>query len=129
MCNRKYLGGEMPDELSDAEVLCGFMEARPMDIPVVGGSVWWPLVGNISPTRKPVLEVCHKIEKLGLLHLIEKRLTAEQWVDYFDGLSGQPPREKPPCGYAYELSKRLIHATADQKIKALAAVLREGKRD
>ena len=60
------------------------------------------------------------------LHLVEERLTGEQWERYDNELIGDTMAF--PCGFFdHPDAKALIYLSAAQKIKALAAVLREEK--
>ena len=51
------------------------------------------------------------------LHEVEARLTDEQWLAYVDALIAAMPQKFPRKG-------EVIHATAEQKLRALAEVLR-----
>jgi len=115
--------------VTDEEILCEFMESRP-EPPKLGQYLpaklspvkfwYWKVSllddGKIAGAWHPVLAVQPGIIYLGYLHLIEERLTDGQWQSYYlwlrDGWEG---KEHP---------RRLLHATAQQKIKALAQVLR-----
>ena len=108
--------------LSDAEVLATFMEARcppGFDPGTVSFGGWWYTNGQ----RK--LEPWD-IDSLDRLHIIEERLTDDQWRSYevwFYGVIHYG-------GVFMSLPRMFLHATAEQKITALAAVLRplvEGK--
>jgi hypothetical protein len=89
------------------------------------GDWWRPDMDAASAGEKrwhSILDVCPEVEKLGRLHLIEERLTAEQWAQYSHaadrfgwGLA---------IHYWWEAFKQDAHASAEQKIKALASVLR-----
>jgi len=102
--------------VTNTEVLSQYMEPRPENPPTcwwqVSSSRWW--VGLHAPNDAfrwaSILDASPYIEKLGWMHLIEERLTKEQQRRYIDLL------------YANRFWS-LAHATADQKIEALASVL------
>jgi len=108
--------------LSDAEVICTWMEPKPK-FPDVFGDVrisaggWWkwrsPRAGARWPGKTGPNE--SKVDSLDALHEVEARLTDEQWQKYA-GLM------MDPAGIKH--THFLLHATAEQKISALAAVLR-----
>ena len=102
---------------TDAEVVAGFMEPRPV---ICLGSrhaaSWW--IRNLledSPRWYPNHIFCNSLDAL---HLVEARLTDEQWQRYksMTVINGN-------LGEIYW--KRLLHASAADKLKALAAVLRK----
>ena len=109
--------------MSDEEVICGFMEPKPEHNPseYVLGEIyrtWW--VRSIGNTWRPLLddEFCSQFEKLGRLHEVEARLTEEQWCAY------QCAAISAKWGDVFGL---ICHASAGQKIRALASVLRGEK--
>lgn len=103
--------------LSDEEVICSAMEAR-VSLPniwVMGVSKggWWFF-------RQATGWVPINLT-LDRLHIVEERLSEEQWGTYADAIADG-------CGDSLlEESKALIHASAEAKIRALAAVLREAR--
>ena len=63
--------------------------------------------------------------RLDTLHTVEARLSDEQWALYENHFAR---KDKPNAWYSTFRYRDLLHATAEQKIKALAAVIRaEGK--
>jgi hypothetical protein len=112
-----YMEREGAMLMSDEETICEFMESKPemrQD-----DAVWWrwgwvPRIGS-SLFQPP--GYCWLPVRLTLdaLHKVEAKLTDEQWDRYsseFDYPASARNR------------KSLLHATAAQKVKALAAVLR-----
>ncbi len=119
--------------MTDGEILCTFMEARPDKSPTdyrpwrdFSDAGWW--VGNM-PGGDPHkahwvarLNACGEREELGWLHLIEVGLTEEQWHDYWRHIL---VRSWLGCADDQDYRARVfLHATAAQKIAALASVLR-----
>jgi len=105
----------MATDLSDEEVICGFMEPKPegswmRDIQ----PTWWYFSTFDLPIGWHVVNL-----DLEQLHEVEARLKDAQWRTYIDLIV-------PVKGNIYEECKAFIHASAAQKIKALAAVLRNG---
>ena len=103
--------------MTDEEVICTAMEARPLHIPSRLGEFvtpWW--IYHDKEQRPPGLGSldCWTPVDLTLdrLWLVEERLTDEQWDTY----AYDPAFNGSPRGW--------LHATPEQKIKALAAVLR-----
>lgn len=101
------------DKLSDAEVICEFMEPRrPWEGP------WWKIRGPWDDVATPdnsrhvprtlTLNECHEVEGW---------LTDEQWRAYRNAILRGADMMGP-------WMVRLIHATAEQKTAALASVLR-----
>jgi len=108
----------------DEEVICEFMEPRPLDgngERVEPADVfWWGYSYQVLPKPDGTGKEFHwqwhpKGLTLDLLHLVESRLTEEQRMDYWLNLSQGGP---PQTGYW-----RIVHVTAEQKITALAKVL------
>ena len=111
--------------MSDAEVICGWMEPMPLESPGAycerihadGGNHTWPdwweeseeYGGEWQPTTIALNE-CHEVEA---------QLTEEQWNEYQSMLDAYCLSW--PFG---KLNWWAIHATAEQKVKALAAVIR-----
>ena len=94
----------------DAEVIRRWMQ----------GCYPWPAEGHLRYwwTVDPLT--------LDALHEVEARLTDEQWKRYvprFDAYSTMPSSNW------FTLSKPFLHATAEQKIAALAAVIREASHE
>ena len=101
--------------MSDAKVICGWMEPNPRSHTRSRDSSggWWRLIGceratgHWEPTRYLTLDA---------LHEVEARLTPVQQFIYLGNLlQGQDPPS--PMWFT-------THATAEQKIKALAQVIR-----
>ncbi|MCE5309605.1 MAG: hypothetical protein LLG20_18370 [Acidobacteriales bacterium] len=112
--------------MTDAEVICEFMEPRPTKRPneyALGQCHrdWW--AGTITERWAPVFEVCDPIEYLGRLHEVEAQLTEEQWLDYKCALLEGVPHST----WHMASFKASVHALADQKIRALAELIRAGK--
>jgi hypothetical protein len=112
--------------MTDAEVICAFMESRPEFVPIDYGGPkedrwehrWWKWYAAGSPPRH--LPVALNLDKL---HEVEARLSEGQWESYRDYMAASAPH-----GDGYE--RFLLHADAEQKIKALAAVIgAEGGRE
>jgi hypothetical protein len=105
--------------MTDAEVICEFMEPKPTTPQPVGlydesPGGWWTLHPDGWVPN------CDSLDRL---REVEARLTEEQWLRYVDALIDHMP-EFPRKG-------EIIHASAEQKIAALAAVIRsnaEGAR-
>jgi hypothetical protein len=102
--------------MTNKEVICTFME--PFPDPKYGNakSVWWPLAMKFATDR--LLPRYTRELDLDALHEVEARLTDEQWIEYGSliNLSGNQN---------HYYMKRLIHASTEQKIKVLTAVLRQ----
>lgn len=104
--------------MTDEEIISMFMEPRPRrhsrSRDSAGG--WWRWIGTPGDERWEVpMFGCFTLDRL---HKVEERLTDEQRLVYWLELSRG---ERPEMGYW-----RLIHASSNKKIKALAAVLRRG---
>lgn len=104
--------------LSDAEVICSFMDSLRRD------GAWWS-AELPTGSRGPVRFVPITLE-LNALHEAEELLTDEQWGEYCAGL--RKDLYHPLWGMKYPggMDRPMLHATAEQKIRALAAVLRIG---
>lgn len=119
------------EEKIDWDLICTWMEEKPISTVHPGIEEaynvkwwiwgWWYTAPSQPNIERPVaygwkprslnIDACHKVEA---------RLTEEQWALYAHHLC---------AGYDFEdiglvLYRDWIHATAEQKIKALAAVLR-----
>lgn len=94
--------------LTDAEVICSWMEARPgpNTIHILRGADWWLWWGG---EWTPI--------DLGLdqLHEVEARLSDEQWDAYEESFDRV---------ILWGMKRSLLHADAPAKIRALAATLR-----
>lgn len=124
-------------ELDEARrVICEWMQEKPKDghgprveTPEMVGHWWYynystrPVIATEPHGRREFVWTWHANESLTLddLHQVEERLSDKQW-DRYDRLLGRISRSglTPHFGY--------IHASAEQKSIALAAVLREEKR-
>lgn len=112
--------------MTDAEILCGFMEKRPEAGPwshrpwrSLSRGGWWTASDDRNPDTAP--DVWFPVAlTLDRLRLVEARLTDMQWLLYQTALSGDTPEDQVRW-------RDLIHASAEQKITALAAVLKEGR--
>ena len=116
--------------MTDAELICTFMEPHaPKDGTGYPSGVlkkfspegWWRYSMVSCLWKLPTLTVGSPLESLGRLHLVEERLTERQWRDYQRLLTEPVWSSSNPAVDG----KAMIHATAEQKIRALAAVLRE----
>ena len=104
--------------MSDAEVLCAFMEPRP---PVIERGLpgfvadnqwthrWWNWYTRGGQHIPRELD-------LGALHEIESKLTDEHWDEYVDALN------RTATGIPYGVNRnnyprRIIHATASEKVE------------
>lgn len=101
---------------TDEEVICEWMEPKPEDLnPHVGLLVskgeWW-----YRYTLDKTWTACKP--NLDRLHEVEARLTDEQWERYLDQLVDDDAIS------GYQTERDICHATAAQKIAALAAVIR-----
>lgn len=111
----------MPNKLTDAEVICGWMEPKPVriwpqDIP---DGHWWSALWSTGTGWSWIPATLD----LDALHEVEARLSEDEWWIYLGELH---VATKGVAAYAY---RHLIHATAAQKIAALAAVLRREVTD
>jgi hypothetical protein len=119
-------------ETSDEEIICAWMEPDYQATPFglherceksKGG--WWERGRN--GMWYTVLGRCEDLELLGYLWEVEERLTAEQWAQYGAAMLGYSEGAIIRYPTAVE-NKLLLHATPEQKITALAAVLRQSER-
>jgi hypothetical protein len=110
--------------MTDVEVICAWMEP---DAPENGGTPnvdnlkkyspkgWWRYWSLSCNWKRPILISCERLLLLGFLHEVEEKLSEDQWEAY-------AYRMMDPAGIQH--TRFLLHATAEQKIKALAEVLR-----
>ncbi len=112
--------------MSDEEIICGWMEPNPYSRTRSRDSEggWWRLIGwyRKTGTWHPRMDWT-----LDALHLVEKRLTDEQWFAYcaeFAVANLPEPTSNPGYKETVAWDRAHLHADAKQKIKALAAVLR-----
>jgi len=110
--------------MSVGEIICAFMEPKPLGEAFLSqtyrgdvftdGDFWmadeYTTVWHVAPLT------------LDRLHLVEARLTDKQWPVYVAGLSKDSDIMRMGAIFG------LIHATAEQKITALAAVIREEQK-
>ena len=104
--------------MTDAEVVAMWME-RITKPPHNRDSQWWKSTIVIDAGGEPVYKWIPCKLTLDALHLVEERLTSgprSQWEKYLAILAEDDPRG---CNV-----QRKVHATTEQKIKALATVLR-----
>ena len=102
--------------ITDAEVICDFMEPKPQ-LPIC--SDWW-YPSKVGGWLNPQLT-------LDRLWVVEKKLTDQYRHRYIDRILGRSLRsmiDMQQFDYADSFVD-LVNATAEQKIKALAAVIRE----
>lgn len=97
----------MPNNATDAEVICGWMEPQP-------SYAWWKwehgawAPGNLSLDR---------------LHLVEAKLTDPMWRVYWGILEEAWAMSESALAREWYA----VHASAEVKLAALAAVIREAK--
>lgn len=115
--------------LSDAEVICNFMEPLESIDCSTGGkrslADWWrrETEWSVSLKWKPWVPATLTLDAL---HKVEKRLTDDQWWKYETHIiANAPDRDKHQ--ELLELIKCHIHADAPTRTKALAAVLRSAE--
>ncbi len=105
--------------LSDAEVICGFMEPRPSrqrgDSAGCPGQFW-----RYDRETHADLGVPARLT-LDALREVEERLTGKQWSNYIARIFEETNSQGATVGGRW---RHVIHASAEQKIRALAAVLR-----
>lgn len=110
--------------MSEEEVICEWMEPRP-DVVDDGADPnacykwphrWWKWYRDRNGHLPRELD-------LNALHEVEARLSDKQWLDYRREFRLVVERVNGtwPLG---QRSKDMLHATAEQKIRALASVLR-----
>jgi len=120
---------------TDETTICEWMEPDAPKDGTGGGRLqklspmgWWRYSMLSCLWKQPVLHTCPKIEKLGRIYLVEERLTDDQWIQY--SVCCWKWYTEAATANDYEIShinrwrKVLMHLTADQKIKALAATIR-----
>ena len=100
--------------MTDAEVICNFMEPEGANY----RRKWWQAILKDGRLRvdNPVEPVTLTLDRL---HEVEARLTVKQRMDY---------AEEFGCFCGFHVFNGL-HATADQKIKALATILRSAAKE
>ena len=114
-----------PDMDAARRLVCEFMEPRPPVSRVVLGvfADWWQRVdfddenGDTCCTWEPL-----RLD-LDRLHLVEERLTEEQWDRYRAYFTQQAVPPPPVTSAKY--FRLIVNATADQKVMALAGVVEE----
>ncbi len=106
----------------EAELICAFMEPKPtVRNPHGDNEVWWQwgwrFTGPSLPQQETSHEDCWLPRKLTLdaLREVEARLTYEQQWSYIEAL-----RDKQVTAPTWWY----LHASAEQKIKALSSVIR-----
>jgi hypothetical protein len=116
------LGSDL-SAMTNAEALCDFMESGPTKGPFDfrpwrsnSPMGWWKAYPDSSECPAPNEWVPVKLT-LGRLHEVEARLTEEQWWLYESELSRV-------ARHLNSTALGFIHASAEQKIAALATVLR-----
>ena len=100
---------------TDAEVVAGFMDPPPSE--PLDSSLWWSW--EVSDGRWTSIPSAI-LNSLDALRLVEARFTDEQWKEYWWALADSiiPPGTAP-------IPRLWLHASAQDKLKALAAVLRK----
>jgi hypothetical protein len=113
----------MRETLTDQEIIAGFMEPMPANTERgergISECGWWERRFSVPNQRFRHWPNSDKTDSLDALHEVEARLTDEQWTKYADLMMD-------PSGLKH--TRFLLHATAEQKIRALAQVLREGAK-
>jgi hypothetical protein len=106
--------------VSDISVVCRFMEPNPCSRSTARDSDggWWRLTGYDPGEWQPANYLT-----LDRLYKVEERLTDEQWRCYLSRLDGGDLER------SYWDIRKLTHASAAQKITALAHVLRMRMED
>ncbi len=114
---------------SDAEVICEFMEPRPTQGKMAIVTPWWHsitlMTGSGPGGGFARIGVTHRELDLNALREVEARLTMEQWQQYqwnAEHAGWYPSDTGEPT--VRECFRAASHASAAQKIRALAAVLR-----
>ena len=111
--------------LNDAEIICGWMEPRPKDgsgpVVTTPDSRWW-VYNYTSDGANFDWNFVLSTLTLDALHEVEARLTDQQ--GWFTRLLVPLP---PITSMQY--FRLVANATAEQKVKALAAVVREASRE
>lgn len=119
---------------TDAEVISMFMEP---DAPANGGRPGIDVLNKFSPKgwwrysmlscnwKQSILTAGPKLEKLGRLHEVEARLADDQWEHYWMLLDHLEVRKSPYLANHAKLFRIYAHLTAEQKIAALAEVIRQ----
>lgn len=103
------------------EIICEFMEARPETRSGVGDNTrWWRACYYLVSQDETVTSYRAQPLDLDCLHEVEARLTGEQWTLYYDHLWATNYGQEHPTW------RFLIHASAPQKIAALAKVIGGG---
>ena len=112
--------------MSDADILSQFMEPRPALPPDRSQRFqkslegWWE-AGRVR--WHPIFNTCSELKKLGYCHMIEERLAEDQQWQYIEVLRRQIDRGVQNTAGTWHF----LHATAEQKTKALAQVIGGGK--
>jgi len=112
----------------DRETICGWMEPRPTSkegsaerLRDLGRVQWWR--GQFVPPHRSG-EWCPVYLSLDALHRVEERLNDRQRQRYAELLLGVTS-DRIRHRFDYADAAALWHATAEQKIRALANVIRE----
>jgi hypothetical protein len=108
--------------MTDTGIICAFMEPRPDHLQqgTCTTNGWWVRrIGGECEAASLTLDA---------LHEVEEKLTDEQWDAYYHQF-GAYGREGLTWTAPDRLYKWALHASAEQKIKALAAVLRPAWND
>ncbi len=123
--------------MTDEEIICGWMEPKPPEdsAPLsrtYRGDIFSDGEFWMADEYTTVWHVVPLTLDLDALHLVEARLTDIQWATYQLALASviDPKKrisEQELLAMRPWVWKLFQHASAEQKIKALAAVLREGR--
>jgi hypothetical protein len=114
--------------MTDQEVVCAWMETRPkdgthpQDVSEIG---WWKAVYTLQPQQRwRWFADGDKTDSLDALWEVEERLTDQQWGEYWKAAAETlKPDDKVRLAFG-EHFRYWSHLDAEQKIKALASVLR-----
>ncbi len=107
---------------TDEEVICAWMEPKPEANKAYVVRSWWRsrtlLTGSAAGRGCFVIaDIIPRTLTLDALHEVEARLTDEHWVSYLISLV-------PKSLSGWTELRDATYATAEQKVKALAAVIR-----
>jgi hypothetical protein len=121
--------------LTDAEVVAQFMEPKPNALdPSIsftgarspeGFWIWYVRPARWEFDWNPVFDEtfgCLERERLAFLRLVEARLTPDEWSRY---MAAVPPSSDL---IRFSVIKALLHASAEQKLAALASVIRGNEK-
>lgn len=98
--------------MSDSTIVCQYMEAKPLTVPIAGASAfrgkWWAYADGEWKPRSLTLD---------LLYDVEDTFSEEQLSEYCRLLKGE--------SYRFSLEEYVVHASLEHKIWAAASVIRK----